>query len=77
MAVECASCGDMVNEYGTKVYATNCETCGRFYSICPYPEKGTEHRWNNCLAPECGSYDKDRDVDLMLDNGLEIEEDKP
>ncbi len=36
-----------------------CGTCGREFEIRPAPEEP----WPNCLAPDCGSYDPNRDLD--------------
>lgn len=70
--LQCPNCGEHVNEYGTRVYARNCEACGRFFTICPYPENGTTKNWECCLAEDCSSYDESRDVDKMIDDGIHI-----
>jgi hypothetical protein len=56
------------NEYGTQVSKHRCDTCGAEFTVCPavFPES---KNWDNCLAPTCSSYDPDRDVDKLLDEG--------
>jgi len=65
--LECPGCHEMVNQYGTKVYVTHCMTCGREFSVCPYPEDVSG--WQHCLDKHCKSYDPARDVDHLFENG--------
>lgn len=54
------------NEYGTQVSAHICDTCGKFFTVCP--AKGPERDdWGDCLGVECESYDPARDADLLFD----------
>lgn len=54
------------NEYGTPVSAHVCQTCGAEFTVCPPVDDGRPG-WDNCLAPECPSYDVTRDADLMFE----------
>ena len=54
------------NEFGTLVSAHVCDTCGGEFTVCP-PAK-TKEGWENCLAVNCPSYDKSRDMDLLFDD---------
>lgn len=60
--------GYTTNEYGTRVSQHRCDACGSEFTVCPaaFPEAVG---WNNCLAPTCPSYDPNRDVDKVLDEG--------
>ena len=56
------------NEFGTLISKHTCDACGEDFTVCPaqHPEsKG----WDNCLAPNCKSYDAARDVDKMIGEG--------
>lgn len=58
---------DDINKYGTPVTVFWCDTCGVEYTVCPKPKPEREHKWNDCLSPECDSYDPDRDADKLFD----------
>lgn len=62
-----------VNEYGTPVAEFVCKTCGKPYTVCPVPKPRSERAWENCLAPECPSYDPKRDADKLFEQGVKIE----
>ena len=49
--------------HGTPVSIHQCETCGRWVTLCP-AVKQRDPAWQNCLALNCDSYDVTRDVDL-------------
>jgi hypothetical protein len=55
------------NQYGTPVAEGCCDTCGRYYTVVPIPEPEHWRCWNNCLRPDCDSYDITRDADLWFD----------
>ena len=52
------------NKYGTKISVHICDACGKKFTVCP--EVGERPGWENCLAPECKSYDSNRDVDKLF-----------
>jgi hypothetical protein len=56
-----------VNEYGTPVSIHACWSCGQEFTVCPAREPSAEG-WDDCLAPECPSYDQGRDADLLFDS---------
>lgn len=60
--------GEGVNEYGTPISFHICDTCGAEFEICRAIPDG-KPGWENCLGPDCPSYDPERDVDKMLENG--------
>jgi len=55
------------NEYGVAVGVFRCDTCGEDFTICPKP--ADVQAWPNCLAPDCASYDQERDIDKWFDEG--------
>lgn len=61
--------GMTVNEYGTPVTKYRCEACGEIFTVCPAPTPSEDHNWDGCTAPECSSYDPDRDIDKWFDEG--------
>lgn len=63
-SLECPCCGNDVNPYGTSVLARRCKTCGSYFTVCPKP--GDAGAWENCLSPQCASYDPGRDVDYLF-----------
>lgn len=52
------------NQYGTKVSVHICDTCGDKFTVCP--AVGDKPSWENCLRPECASYDPSRDADKLF-----------
>jgi len=62
--------GTSLNENGIPVADYVCDTCGVDYSICPIPE--SNDAWNNCLAPECASYDPKRDCGWMFQDDPDV-----
>ena len=64
-AIECPGCHNAVNEYGTRILVKRCKTCNTRFTVCPRPDNLDD--WENCMAPECASYDKSRDVDDIFD----------
>lgn len=60
--------GNSVNEYGTPVSAHICEFCGREFTVCPPAKDELLKYWRGCLAPECESYDPQRDVAYLLES---------
>lgn len=61
--------GQQVNEFGTPVGTFECDTCGGGYTICPEPPVEQRWMWQNCMAPECESYDVSRDVGAIVGFG--------
>jgi hypothetical protein len=59
--------GYRFNEHGTRISVHQCETCGEEFTVCPaaFPE---DKGWDNCLGPQCPSYDRTRDFDLAFDD---------
>lgn len=55
------------NEHGVLVSHHVCQGCGRDFTVIPAAK--SEEGWEGCMAPDCGSYDPDRDVDKMLEEG--------
>lgn len=55
------------NEHDTPVAHFQCGTCGEPFTITPAPECFDD--WQNCLSPQCASYDTSRDVDHLFDDG--------
>ncbi len=51
------------NESNTPISIHICDTCGEEFTVCPLVENDG---WENCLGPECSSYDKSRDVDRLF-----------
>lgn len=60
--------GFSTNEYGTRISIHVCETCGRIFTVCPAAEEDAKG-WDDCLTPTCSSYDPDRDVDKLFEDG--------
>ena len=54
------------NEYGTPVSVHRCEACGEVFRVCPAAKPG-QAGWENCLGPDCSSYDPTRDADKFFD----------
>lgn len=61
---------ETVNEYGTPIVEYRCESCGELFTICPAPSVNKDGQWTGCMAPECASYDPDRDVDKWFSEGF-------
>ena len=55
------------NEYGTPVSVHVCATCGAPFTVCPAIAEEEAHAWEDCLAPNCPSYDPERDVDKLFE----------
>ena len=58
------------NQHGVLCVETICEVCGRTFCIIPAPK--VVENWPACLAPDCASYDPERDVGALLEDGAEI-----
>jgi len=54
------------NEYGIAVVHLKCKTCGVDFSICPAPKEKDLPLHENCTAPDCESYDPERDTDVLF-----------
>ena len=67
-ALECPGCHNAVNEYGVRVAAQRCKTCGAEFTVCPVPDDLTD--WEHCMSENCASYDERRDADKLFDAGL-------
>ncbi len=61
------------NEHGVLVSIHECGACGTEFTVCPGIEPEKEG-WENCLLPECGSYDPERDVDVVFMSDKELAE---
>lgn len=67
---------DTINEYGIKVAAFECDTCGVEYTICPAPDDDTLDGWNNCSGDDCASYDPERDTEILFSSDRELKKKK-
>ncbi len=57
--------GEEKNEHGIVVSTHACNTCGIGFTVCPaIPDD--KDGWENCIAPECKSYDPERDIDVLF-----------
>lgn len=62
------------NEHGTPVADFTCKTCGSTFTVTggvpegknPEEQAQWAEGWQNCLGPECPSYDPNRDVDHLF-----------
>lgn len=61
------------NEYGTPVSVHICDTCGVEFTVCPAADDNKKG-WENCLIPECDSYDEKRDIDKWFDDKGKLKE---
>jgi len=61
-----------VNEFGTRVSVHICRYCGDEFTVCPAIPVERESNFEGCLAVGCPSYDPERDVDKLFDNGADI-----
>lgn len=59
------------NKHGTLTSSHICDTCGQSFTITP-SAPGNGEGYENCLAPECDSYDPHRDVDILFMSDKEI-----
>jgi len=59
------------NQYGTQISVHKCDNCGKRFTVCPAIAPDSEG-WDGCLAETCDSYDPARDVDLMMESGVEL-----
>ena len=64
-----------INEYGTSVSEYLCETCFTTFTVCP--AQPDDKQWENCLGPDCPSYDGKRDADKYFDQDREHNTDSP
>lgn len=60
------------NKYGTLVAVKYCATCGDRFTLCPPDWAGGFG--SDCLGEHCSSYDPRRDVAVLMDVGLPIEQ---
>jgi hypothetical protein len=59
-----------LNEYGTPISCHTCDTCGKFFTVCPaHDDDPDDHAFDDCLGVECGSYDIRRDADRLFAQG--------
>ena len=58
-----------VNEYNTPISIHICEFCGVEFTVCPAIPDEKLDDWRGCMAPECESYDSERDGDKLFDEG--------
>ena len=59
---ECKGCRQWVNQYGTTISKHVCSECERPFTLCP----ASTTFGDKCLADDCPSYDKSRDIDLRF-----------
>lgn len=59
------------NEHGTGTSVHECETCGIEFTVTP-KALNNGAGYENCLYPECDSYDPHRDVDILFMTDKEI-----
>lgn len=65
--------GYSFNEFGTKVSEHICDSCGRYFNICPAVSQDKEG-FENCMDVACESYDAQRDADKLFDEELILKE---
>lgn len=53
------------NEDRIKVSKHKCDTCGDEFTVCPAYGEGSAG-FENCLSPECASYDPNRDLEIVF-----------
>lgn len=58
-----------VNEFCTPVSVHICEFCGVEFTVTPAVKPENDDDWRGCMAPECPSYDPERDADKLFDEG--------
>lgn len=61
--------GIELNDYGNPRSVFLCDTCGGRYTIDPEPPVGDRWMWQDCMAPECESFDITRDVGAIVGFG--------
>lgn len=62
---------ECANEHGTTTSSHICETCGTSFTVTP-GAPGDGEGYENCLAPDCDSYDLHRDLDILFQTDEEI-----
>jgi heterodisulfide reductase subunit A-like polyferredoxin len=64
-AVEVLDAGGWIafNEYGTPISVHVCTACGKTFTVCP---PASANFGDDCLAPECSSYDPARDAEVFF-----------
>lgn len=63
--------GEGTNDHGTPVSLHKCDTCGTEFTVCPVI-RDDQDGWENCMLPECASYDPERDVDVLFASDEEV-----
>lgn len=61
-----------VNKHGTPITVFRCEYCGCEFTVCPAVPDIHLDRWKGCLGPDCASYEEGRDVDRLIEDGVEL-----
>jgi len=64
------------NECGTRIALHKCDTCGIEYTVTAPKADYSPENFQDCLAPECASYDVNRDMDLLFMTDDEIAREK-
>lgn len=59
------------NEHGTRTSVHRCETCAVEFTVTPAAQNDGIG-YENCLSPDCDSYDPHRDVDILFMTCKEI-----
>lgn len=69
---------DEGNKHGTGTSFMKCDTCDMEYSVIPKIPQEERHDkgWQNCLTPECPSYDPHRDAEVLFMSNAEIAREK-
>ncbi len=61
----------LLNHKGTPISGSHCLSCGTFFTVCPAAKSLDEHlaegQWSGCMAPNCVTYDLDRDMTKYFD----------
>jgi len=60
----CMKTGEHHNEHGVLVSEHICDTCNKEFTVTPSVENTG---WENCMDPDCESYDPKRDADPLFD----------
>lgn len=64
------------NEHGTRISVHICDTCGEEYTVTASQEDFDPENFQNCLGPDCASYDVNRDVDILFMTDEELKTQK-
>lgn len=61
--------GRGLNDFSNPTSRFRCDTCSGDFTIDPEPPEDERWMWQNCMAPECDSFDISRDVGCIVGFG--------